>query len=188
MIVGSTLLRFVVATVLLLASVAKLTRLQEFEQAVQRFDIVPVRFRHAFAGIVPAVELLLAAALFAGVGLREVSLASASLFLGFNVAVSWNLAGGKRFDCGCGAVGASDEIGVSLIVRNFGLAGAAVFIAVVNPTTFGLDSALSGDRSHLSATDSFALLATAVLAVLVTELGYSFSAWKGFATHRAVDL
>jgi uncharacterized membrane protein YphA (DoxX/SURF4 family) len=181
MIIAATLLRFVLAGVLLLASVAKFPRIGEFEEAVRRFGVVPPRFRGAFARIVPGVELVLAVALFAGIGLRLVSFASGVLFLVFNGVVALNLARGGSFDCGCGGVGGPSQIGIPLLLRNFALVGACLFVAIVVP-----GSLVALHDSQLTATSTFALFALAILAVLAVQIAQSLIGLRAARFGRAV--
>jgi hypothetical protein len=90
---------------------------------------VPAALRPAIARGLPLLEV--AIGVFLAAGLWPVAMAgiAACLLAGFAFAVAWNVAHGRRFDCGCGAIHASD-ISWSLAVQNLGLMGAAIAVAV----------------------------------------------------------
>lgn len=88
--------RFVLASVFILAGLAKLPRRREFEQAVRRYELVPARFARPIATWLPPLELACGLLLVAGLATAPVSLLLASLLCLFTGAVAVNLLRGRE--------------------------------------------------------------------------------------------
>ena len=125
--------RWFLAAVFLVAGLTKVRRTEAFSKAVDRYGIVPRPLVAPLAAVLPFVELGLGLMLAAGIWPVVVGSLAAALFVGFGGAISWNLAHGRRFDCGCG-VGGDAPLGWGLVLRNFALTILAAAIAV-GPST-----------------------------------------------------
>jgi uncharacterized membrane protein YphA (DoxX/SURF4 family) len=139
MALAAVSLRFILASVFLVAGFAKLLSSDEFALAVQNYDLLPARASVVVARVLPALEIGCAVLLLLGLGIRPVSAVLALLLLVFAGAVAVNLARGREIDCGC--FGASTERRLSrwTVVRNVALAAAAVVVAVESPAALALD-------------------------------------------------
>lgn len=169
--------RFVLASVLVLAGLAKLPRLGEFEGAVRNYRLLPARLVHPVAVALPAGELVGGLLLAVGLATPAVALAVAGLLVVFAAAVSVNLARGRSIDCGCFGSVAAKRITWATVARNIGLAGLAVVVAFIDPRALSLDAVAFGTAGAVSHVDALALaIATiaglAALALVNATLDY----------------
>lgn len=167
--------RFILALVFVLAGLAKLSSSSEFLQAVSNYELLPERWVSPVAKWLPWLELT--AGLLLGVGiLTTVAFALAAMLLSFSLAVSVNLARGRRIDCGCFGSAAPRRISWGTVGRNLALALLAFLVAVGSPHGFGLWEPLQvSGRTHISDTEGLALLVsatTAALAIEIASLGF----------------
>jgi uncharacterized membrane protein YphA (DoxX/SURF4 family) len=93
--------RFFLATVFLLAGLAKLRRRGEFARAIRRYEILPPALVLPAAWTIPPLELAAGTLLAIGLGAAVVAVILAVLLTLFSAAVATNLLRGRRFDCGC---------------------------------------------------------------------------------------
>jgi uncharacterized membrane protein YphA (DoxX/SURF4 family) len=110
--------RFVLAAVFLTAGVAKVSRRTEFADAVRNYDLVPERLSLVIGRLLPAVEVLLGAMLFAGIALPEAAAVTGVALLTFSAAIVVNLLRGREIDCGCFGLIAEPTLGWTSVIRN----------------------------------------------------------------------
>ncbi len=127
--------RFALLTVFGLAGVAKLRSRPEFEQAVMNFQLVPDSVSRRIARLLPWVEIGAATLLGVGIAITPVAAAVALLLCGFTVAISINLARGRKIECGCFGAGASGEVTAASLARNLLLILMTVMVAAVPVTS-----------------------------------------------------
>jgi hypothetical protein len=120
--------RLLLAAVLAVAGAAKLADRDGSRRATEAFG-VPRPAAGAIAVLVPASELVLAAALVPARTAQGAAAAAAVLFLGFAAAVGRRLTRGERPECHCFGVLHSAPIGVSTLARASGLAAVAAVVA-----------------------------------------------------------
>jgi uncharacterized membrane protein YphA (DoxX/SURF4 family) len=171
LVYAATVFRFVAGAVFLLAGLAKAARRDEFQDALARYELLPVRWLRPVARWLPAVEIVLGGALLLGFGTRAVAAALAAALVLFSGAVAINLLRGRSFDCGCLAIGAPRRIGWVTIARNVALAAMAVGAAWRPSSTLALD-ALTPWRPtpSLGSATGIALLLAVLAAVLAATL------------------
>ena len=140
MIVGPFLLQFVslgFTLLLLLAAVHKLTGLDDFQAAVRDYQIIPSRLVPLTARLLPIVELWLALGWLFALQIQVVAYASAGLFATYGLAMGVNVVRGRvHIGCGCGFGGAlqhEQHLSVGLVLRNVGLAIAALVVTLPGP-------------------------------------------------------
>jgi uncharacterized membrane protein YphA (DoxX/SURF4 family) len=111
-------LRWAVGLIWIMAGAAKLGKSSELSSTLVAYRLLPSRLLAVVAKALPTGELLLGVALVGGV-LPVVSGATAAwAFAVFAAAIAWNLANGRRFDCGCGiSRGAAISWRLARIVR-----------------------------------------------------------------------
>jgi uncharacterized membrane protein YphA (DoxX/SURF4 family) len=168
-------LRCALGVIWIAAGLAKIGKPSEFSATVRAYGIVPARLVPAAGRTLPVLELLLGLALVAGVLPRAAGLLAASAFVVFAAAMAWNLAHGRRFDCGCG-ISRETTISWRLVGRNVTLAVAAL-AAAAGPSgglalVRGSAPAASspGDTTLIAIPMIVALLA--VIARLVATVGF----------------
>lgn len=103
--------RFVLAAVFIRAAVPKLSRLEEFERAVRRYELLPARAARILGRCLPFVELACGVLLLVGLGIGPVASITGAFLLVFTAAVAINLARGREIDCGCFSTVAPETIG-----------------------------------------------------------------------------
>ena len=157
-------LRFTLATVFIVASLAKLPRLTDFAAVIRQYQVLPPSIVRPVAICLPIVELISGAMLAVGVALIPVSLVVATLLFAFTFVAALILSKGRKLDCGCFSLSAPTRITWITVGRNILLLLAAVFVALAHPVSLSVDAALIGtNHSHVSHTDAVALAAVAVL-------------------------
>lgn len=161
--------RLLVAAVLAIAAVAKLVDGHAVTHTLTSFG-VPRRVVPIAAGVLPFVELGLAAALLANATARWAALGAAALLAVFTSAVAYQLARGRRPDCGCFGRLSTGRIGLHTLVRNASLVVLAGFAAAAGPGT--------DVRALWAAGGADGIVAAAVAAALVfAALNAAFS-WQ----------
>ena len=140
MVVGPHLLQFVslgFALLFLLTAVHKLTGFEEFQAAVRDYRIIPSGLVPVAARLFPIVEVCLALAWLFAFQIQVVAYASAGLLATYGLAMGINLVRGRvHIGCGCGFGGAlqhEQQLSVGLVLRNLGLAIAALTASLPGP-------------------------------------------------------
>jgi len=133
----SLIARFVVATTLLLAGLAKLQRRGQFERAVRGFNTVPDESVPLVALWLPRVEIACGLLLGLGLAVPIAAFLAGVAFLIFTWIVAANLLRGRRMDCGC-----FGEFGKPItwwtVGRNSLLLSLAIIAIVVRPSVFSV--------------------------------------------------
>jgi uncharacterized membrane protein YphA (DoxX/SURF4 family) len=159
--------RFVVAFLLLIAAVPKLTDVGHFEQAVSGYGLLPTGAVSWVATWLPRLELLCAVALLVGIFVLPVALVAAALLTVFAFGVGVNLLRGRDIDCGCRGGIAPRKIGWGLVAGDLVLAGMSAVAGVINPSVLVIDGGLSGSHvSALGSSDGVAIISLAISVVL----------------------
>jgi len=128
--VVSVSLRCLLALLFASAAWHKWADSRRFASIVEAYRIAPATFARLLGRVVPAVEAAIAFGLLLPL-YRWGAIAAAGLLVAFNVAIAVNLARGRRdIDCGCFAERASVPLGITPIVRNTLLIGAAAVVCL----------------------------------------------------------
>jgi uncharacterized membrane protein YphA (DoxX/SURF4 family) len=160
--------RFWLAAVFLVAGLSKVGRRREFERAVAGYGLVPAHFAPFIAAALPPLELGGGMLLALGLGVSPAALTLAVLLAIFALAVSANLARGRRIDCGCFGAGIPRTITWRTVARNVTLGAMAVVVGLAAPRAFALDSLAYGPPESSHSHGIAALIAsTAVIAIVV---------------------
>lgn len=121
--------RFALGFVFLLAGLSKLSQPQRFARAIANYGLLPRPLVDPVARWLPRLEVAGGTLLLAGMLQIAVSLGLAILLLSFSLAVSVNLARGRRIDCGCFGPGVTARITWWTVFRNLLLAAMAILLA-----------------------------------------------------------
>ncbi len=133
------LCRFGLAAVLLLAALPKLQDPAAFAKAILNYrmavPIIGTNYIYPMALFLPALELIVALALIAGIWRRGASLLVVGMMLFFIVAISSAMARGLNIDCGCfGATEAgakiAHKVGLRRLLEDFGYLFMAGFVYI----------------------------------------------------------
>lgn len=127
--VVASVARLAVGLLLTNSAIAKLRARAAFFSAVAGYSLVPVRLARSIAFAVLLVEAVTGGSLLAGLDPFVVCSAAACLLVLFGLAVSWELAHGRRIECGCMGAG-SGEISWRIPIRNVLIAAVMVASAV----------------------------------------------------------
>lgn len=180
MAVAAVSLRFILASVFLVAGFGKLLSSDEFALAVQNYDLLPARASALVGRFLPPLEVACGVLLLVGLGIRPVSAALGLLLLVFVGAVGINLARGREIDCGC--FGASTERTLSwwTVVRNVVLAVGAVVVAIQSPAALALDRVLDlGRIGGVGSSEAIAVaLASAASLAAFALSSQAFRLWR----------
>lgn len=104
------------------AALHKLRDLAQFRALVEAYALLPSGL-HAAALLIPALELLVGAALLLPATRRAAALGGACLLLLYALALATNLLRGRReLSCGCGGFAAEAPIAPWMVLRNLLLA------------------------------------------------------------------
>lgn len=163
--------RFALATVFVLAGLAKLPRRSEFEAAVRAYGLMPRRLVRPVARLLPPLEL--AGGLLLGLGMATTfvaSLLAAALTL-FGIAVAVNLARGRTIDCGCFGWIAERRITWLTVARNLVLIAGAVTAAVGGANALAIDQLVGNSQGEMTASRGIAWLLVGTLITFLALLG-----------------
>lgn len=132
------MLRGGLAAIFAMAAWHKLRDRATFEGQLAAYDILPENLVHPVARAVPLIEAALV--LFVLMRSEHASVAAASLFLIYAIAIGYNLARGRRdIDCGCGGPDGKQVLHPALVARNLVLmAGALALSWPVEPRALGI--------------------------------------------------
>lgn len=161
--------RVIVATVLLLAGVAKLTENRDrLESAIRAYGISSSRF---VASVLPLLEIGLGAALILGFLMPLPALGAVFLFSAFAVSMSINLAQGRAVPCACFGVDERELISWRRVILNLLLATGA-WIASGWPSAASWDwpIALEPVGRRLSGSDAVGVVLNAMGLLAVVAL------------------
>jgi uncharacterized membrane protein YphA (DoxX/SURF4 family) len=123
-------LRLALAAVFAAAAAHKLRDRQGFRAALAGYALAPARAEAAAAGLLPALELLAAAALITPATAPAGAVLAGALLLVYTGAVAVSLARGRRaIACGCGGPAGDRTLGADLLARNAVLVAAALACA-----------------------------------------------------------
>jgi uncharacterized membrane protein YphA (DoxX/SURF4 family) len=131
-----SVLRILLAGVLLEAAFHKLRDLPSFRVSLEAYGLVPTSGLRPVGVFLPLCEgvvglALLASCIAPSFDTGTAPLLAAGLFALYTAAIAINLARGRRrIDCGCGAPGERQELSGSLVLRNIGLIGVALIAAL----------------------------------------------------------
>jgi uncharacterized membrane protein YphA (DoxX/SURF4 family) len=142
-----TIIRLVLAAVLIVAGWPKFVDVEGTVRSVAAFRLLPQDLVRPFAYALPAFELVLALLLILGIGTRLLGVAYAALMVMFLFGIASAWARGLRIDCGCfgnaGQVVPDPVPGyIRDIVRDVGLLLGALWLVVWPYTRLALDSLL----------------------------------------------
>src|SRR5690625_999752 len=125
---GQWVFRIVLAGVLLLAGVLKLQDNTALFATVAYITWLPVWLKWWIVGLLPWIEILLAALLFVRRADRVVIPIVGLIFLGFLGFAIYGTSTGMEGDCGCFGELMDSSFGAPMIIRNAVLTGMAGFL------------------------------------------------------------
>lgn len=143
----TTVSRLVLAGVLIVAGWGKIGNPVLSVQAVEAYDLLPKSLATAVGYGLPILEIVVGVLLVVGLLTRAAGVISALLMLAFVIGIASAWARGLRIDCGCFGGGGQLAAGVEPdylidILRDLGIVGLGVIVALFPPGRFALDSAL----------------------------------------------
>ena len=150
-------IRFLLALVFLTASLPKLAAPNDFRRALRNYQLVPLRLVRPVATWLPRFELALAVALLVGVAAPITASLTATALLVFSAAVAFNLARGRKIECGCFSGSSPREITWRLVLQDVVLAASAIGVATEAPPMW-------------AGNESFAVFFAAAFALVVVQL------------------
>ncbi len=113
--------RLVVGGVFLFAALPKLADPHAFAVSIDNYHLVPAQVARAAGAALPALELVVALALVAGIHARGAAVISAGMLLVFAGALAHALRLDINVDCGCFGAAARAEVGWGSVARNLAL-------------------------------------------------------------------
>ncbi len=141
-----TLLRVVVALVLLVAGALKVTNLGQSALAVRAYQLLPYDLAGVVGYALPVVEILVGGLLLVGLFTRACAIVSALLMAAFVIGIASAWARGLSIDCGCfgggGQIGAEQTAYPLELTRDAALLLAASWVAWRPRTAYALDGRL----------------------------------------------
>lgn len=134
------LLRLFLGGLFVYASLHKLADPVSFSKLIYGYKMMPGWTINMFAILLPGVELIAGLFLIAGFLSRGSALVIALLLAVFIVAISYNLARGLEFDCGCFSFAHSKKgAAADLLVRDIILCAMALRVLVARSYAASLD-------------------------------------------------
>jgi putative oxidoreductase len=142
--------RLILGGVFIYAAIDKIAHPDQFAEIIRNYRILPVEVTNAAAIIMPWLELLAGAFLVLGIWARENAALLSMLLLVFIVAISYNLARGLDFDCGCFTTsGDNKSNAVSLLIRDVILLGMGLHVILFQRVRRRPDVILGADRPEI---------------------------------------
>lgn len=139
--------KIILGITFLLSGTGKLLDLSAALISVDRFKLLPASLVPAATYLLIIVEIALGLMLIVNKQPKVFAAATLALLSVFSVAVSFSIARGQSFDCGCFGALLRNPIGVGLIIRNFFLSLFALIIlfadtesSIVHPTETQVDT------------------------------------------------
>jgi uncharacterized membrane protein YphA (DoxX/SURF4 family) len=126
--------------------VAALPKLQDpvgFSKSVSNYHLLPEIVERVLALVLPPMELLVGVCLIAGVVDAGASLITFVLMVVFTVAIGSALARGLDISCGCFDTDGGAKVGLSKIVENLVMTGAALAVWRGDRSWFSLGGLLT---------------------------------------------
>lgn len=140
------LARLVVGGVWIAAGALKLTDPLASVQAVRAYELLPTSLVEPVGYVLPALEVVVGAALVLGVMTRGAAAISAVLFVAFIVGIASVWSRGMEIDCGCFGGGGAEPGATSSypweIARDAGLLVLSGFLVWLRSSRLALDSVL----------------------------------------------
>ncbi|BCJ44693.1 hypothetical protein GCM10010168_15060 [Actinoplanes ianthinogenes] len=148
----STLARFGLAAVWLIAGATKVGDLAESARAVNAYQVMSYDAARVVGAVQPFLEIALGLLLLAGLATRLTAAISAVLLVVFIGGIAWAWSQGLRIDCGCfstgGELGAGQDTAYGLdILRDLGFLVLAGILLWRPRTRFSIDGVLMGESS-----------------------------------------
>lgn len=113
--------RTIVGGVFLFAALPKLADPHAFAVSIDNYHLVSPQMARVAGATLPALELVVAVALLAGVHARGAAVVSAGMLLVFAGALAHALRLDINVDCGCFGAAARSEVGWGSVARNLAL-------------------------------------------------------------------
>lgn len=118
----------------LAAAVPKMLNAQAFAQDISNYQLMPEWSIGPLARVLPAVEVVVAAALLAGIYQAGAALLSLGMLTAFTVSIVQALVRGIDLDCGCFGDAAASPISMWSLVRNIALICLSVLVLIGHPS------------------------------------------------------
>lgn len=157
--------RFVLATVFLVAALAKFKERDALSQSVTAYRLLPVRWSRPIALWLPRLELTCALLLAVGLWTRLAASLLAVALLAFLFAVTASLVRGLDIDCGCMGSAGDHKVTWWTAARNAALTVTAMTVVWRPPRALTLDS---GGVGAPPTDEALAVMVAATLAVLMS--------------------
>jgi len=140
------LARLVVGGVWLVAGAVKVTDPATSVASVRAYELLPGSLVAPVGYLLPALEIVVGAALVLGVLTRGAAVLSALMLAAFVVGISWAWSQGLTIDCGCFGNGGYDPDAASAypweIARDVGLLAASAYLVWLPRSRWALDTVL----------------------------------------------
>jgi uncharacterized membrane protein YphA (DoxX/SURF4 family) len=148
----STLARFGLAAVWLVAGATKVGDLAESARAVNAYELMSYDAAEVVGAVQPFLEIALGLLLLVGLATRLTAAVSTVLLVIFIAGIIWAWAKGLRIDCGCfssgGELGAGRDTEYGLdILRDLGFLVLSGILLWRPRSRFSIDGALMGESS-----------------------------------------
>lgn len=178
--------RFFVGMVFLAAGVAKLGQGEEFERAVENYELLPRWLVPPVASWLPRLEIGGGLALVFGVALVPAATLVALMLLVFVVAVAVNLLRGREMSCNCFGSASPEKMTWLTVGRNVVLTGMAMVVVLVPPVSLAIwPGPLAVSGATAGAGVALAMLCAAVSAVVLA--GIVGAAWRVFRDGKRLE-
>ncbi|GAA4360059.1 DoxX family protein [Angustibacter luteus] len=153
----ATVLRLVLAGVLIVAGWLKLPEPAASVRAVRAYQLLPESVVPSVGHALPLLEIIVGVLLLVGLATRFAAAVAGLLMLAFIIGISSAWARGLTIDCGCfgggGTVAANQTKYAQEIARDVGLLLAAAFLVVWPASRLSIDHTPSAGRDPMTDTE-----------------------------------
>lgn len=140
LVIIAALLSIILGCVFLASALPKLRRPRGFLLVVLEYRLLPPSLGRLYGWLLPPGEFLIALLLFTGTAIRTAGVLTALLLLSFIVAISVNLARGRRLDCHCFGNAMQRQIGWGLLLQDGVLLFSAITLIALARSWLNLES------------------------------------------------
>jgi len=138
----------VLGLLFLYAGLEKLSDPNEFAQAIDGYQMVPLAWAGWLALLIPSAEVVMGISLVLGPGSRAASLLAGLTLLVFSFGIAQAMVRGINVECGCFGSATASQTDVLALGRNAGLLFLSAFILSRPETGWRQPSRVDGSAPH----------------------------------------
>lgn len=130
----------------LYAAIPKIMEPLAFATSIDHYHLLPSFIIHAYALVIPWLELLCGVALLAGLRVRTSALLCGVMLVMFTGAIAWAVSQGLKIDCGCFGSQGGEEVSWVKVAKNTMMIAGCAFLWKYPASPLSLDGWRKGRK------------------------------------------